>query len=49
MGMGCYMLDEKHLDCFVEGYPPDSPKRWILDEIIILHILDVRFKNDFMC
>ena len=27
MCMGCCILDEKHLDCFVESHPPDSPKR----------------------
>ena len=27
MSMGCCMLDEKHLDCFVEGHPTDLPKR----------------------
>ena len=34
MGMGCCMLNEKHLDCFNEGHPPNSQKRWLVDEII---------------
>ena len=26
MGIGCCMLDEKHIDCFYEGHPPNSYK-----------------------
>ena len=39
MGMGCCMLDEKHLDCFVKAHPPDSCKRWLTDEIIKFYII----------
>ena len=32
MGMGCNMLGEKHLDCFNEGHPPNSCKRWLVEK-----------------
>ena len=38
MGMGCCILYEKHLDCYVEGHQSDSPKRWLVDEIINFYI-----------
>ena len=38
MGMGCCILDKKHLACFDEGHPPNSLKRWLVDEIIIFYI-----------
>ena len=36
--IGYCMLDEIHLDCFNEGHSPNSCERWLLDEIINLHI-----------
>ena len=38
MDMGCCMHDEKHLDCFDEGHPPNSHKQWLVDEIIDFYI-----------
>ena len=34
MGMGCCILNEKNLVCFDEGHPPNSPQRWLTDELI---------------
>ena len=31
-------IDEKHLDCFNEGHPPNSCKRWLVDEIMNFYI-----------
>ena len=38
MGMGCHMLDEKHLDCFNKDHPPNSHKRLLVDELINFYI-----------
>ena len=34
MGVGCCILDEKHLDCFNEGHPEIFCKRSLVDKII---------------
>ena len=38
MGMGCCMLEEKHLEFIYEGHYPDSCKRWLVDEVINFYI-----------
>ena len=38
MNMGCCMLCEKHLDCFVQDHSPNFCKRWLVDEIINFYI-----------
>ena len=30
--IGCCILHEAHLDCFDEGHPYSSPKRWLSGE-----------------
>ena len=43
MGMWCCMLDKKHLDCFDECPPLNSPKRWLVDKIINFYIFWCKF------
>ena len=41
MGVGYCMLDKKHLDFFNEGHPPNSCKKWLVDEIINVYICEL--------
>ena len=37
--MGCFILHEADLDCFDEGHPQNSHKRWLTDETINFYML----------
>ena len=37
--IGCCILHEADLDCFDEGHPQNSPKRWLADKIHNFYIL----------